>query len=80
MSTYPLNISQAADLVDISIQAIYGWEKPDAVRSSIDEYMLYNRNRDAQYAAEDASYRMKMRLLSGALIIVLAWAIISITL
>lgn len=70
-----MSISMAANLVDLSITRIYGFEKPDPVTSDRSEYTLYNQNREAKYAAEDAHYRTQMRLIGIALVLLITTGI-----
>ncbi len=75
----PMSISMAADLVDLSITRVYGFEKPDPVTSDMDEYTLYNRNREAKYAAENARMRTQMRLIGLALLTLIAVGVYLLT-
>ncbi len=67
MSYYPpMTLAQAADIVDLSIQAVYGpYANPYAFRE-MDEYERYNRSRENRYIDEDIRYKQRMLMLAGA--------------
>lgn len=79
MSTI-LTISQCADLMDYTLNSLYFQDgfNPAARTGTSDEYSIFNRKREQQYAREDKSYQLKMRVIELVLAICVVAMILKI--